>query len=72
MVTDATTSSICPFSSRNSADWKPSGRSWPMVCLMTRWPANPITAPGSARITSPCMAKEAETPPVVGLVRILT
>ena len=65
-----TTSSIWPFSSRNSAVWNPSGRSCPMVCLITRCPAKPITAPGSARITSPCMANDAETPPVVGSVRI--
>jgi len=42
-----------------------------MVCLITRWPANPTTAPGSTRITSPCIAKEAETPPVVGSVRMV-
>src|SRR5205823_14989550 len=65
-----TTASTMPCSSRNSAVWKPSGRSWPMVCLITRGPANPTTAPGSARITSPCMAYDADTPPVVGLVSI--
>ena len=27
-----------------------------------------MTAPGSARMTSPCMAYEADTPPVVGFV----
>ena len=36
---------------------------------MTRGPAKPISAPGSAICTSPSMAKEAVTPPVVGLVR---
>ena len=35
---------------------------------MTRGPANPITAPGSARIASPSIAYEALTPPVVGFV----
>ena len=40
--------------------------------MITRGPANPITAPGSARMTSPCMAYDADTPPVVGLVRIET
>ena len=40
-----------------------------MVCSITRGPAKPIRAPGSARITSPSMAKLAVTPPVVGSVR---
>ena len=39
-----------------------------MVSSITREPAKPITAPGSARVTSPNMAKEAVTPPVVGSV----
>src|SRR6202161_2789263 len=39
-----------------------------MVCSMTRGPANPISAPGSAMFKSPSMAKEAVTPPVVGSV----
>ena len=34
-----------------------------------RTPAKPMTAPGSAMITSPSMAKLAVTPPVVGSVR---
>jgi hypothetical protein len=37
---------------------------------MTRGPANPISARGSARMTSPSIAKLAVTPPVVGSVRI--
>src|SRR3970282_707067 len=37
---------------------------------MTRGAANPIRAFGSAMITSPSDANEAETPPVVGCVRI--
>ena len=41
-----------------------------MVCSMTRGPAKPISAPGSARITSPRLAKLAVTPPVVGSVRM--
>src|SRR2546430_10040632 len=61
-----------PCSSRNPAVWNPGGRSCPIVCLITRGPANPTTAPGSARITSPCIAYDADTPPVVGLVRIET
>ena len=35
---------------------------------MTRGPAKPMRAPGSARIMSPSMAKLAVTPPVVGSV----
>ena len=46
----------------------PAGRSPPMVCLMTRGPAKPISAPGSAMLMSPSVAKLAVTPPVVGLV----
>src|SRR6266852_5448378 len=61
-----TTMSIMPCSSRNSARWKPSGSFSRMVSSMTRAPAKPMTAPGSAKVTSPSMAKEAETPPVVG------
>ena len=38
--------------------------------MITRGPAKPIKAPGSARIISPSMAKLAETPPIVGSVRI--
>jgi hypothetical protein len=37
---------------------------------MTRGPAKPIRARGSARMTSPSIAKLAVTPPVVGSVRI--
>ena len=51
-----TTWSTMPWSRRNSAVWNPSGRSCPSVCLMTRGPAKPITAPGSARIASPSIA----------------
>ncbi len=40
-----------------------------MVCSMTRGPAKPMSAPGSARITSPRLAKLAVTPPVVGFVK---
>src|SRR6266480_5670638 len=65
-----TTMSTIPCSTRNSAVWNPSGRSCPIVCLITRGPAKPTTAPGSAMMTSPCIAYEADTPPVVGFVRI--
>lgn len=41
----------------------------PDVCSITRGPAKPISAPGSARIISPSIAKLAVTPPVVGSVR---
>ena len=63
--------SIKPCSSRNSDRWKPLGSFWPMVCSITLGPANPISAFGSARITSPSMAKLAVTPPVVGSVSTL-
>ena len=54
--------------SRNSEVWNPAGSVCFVVSLMTRAPANPIMAPGSARMTSPRVAKLAVTPPVVGLV----
>ena len=60
--------STMPCSSRYSARWKPSGSFSRMVSSITRAPAKPITAPGSARVMSPSMANEAETPPVVGSV----
>ena len=58
-----------PWSSRYSARWKPSGSFSPMVCSMTRGPAKPMRAPGSASMMSPKEAKLAVTPPVVGWVR---
>ena len=39
-----------------------------MVCSITRGPANPMSAFGSAMMTSPSIAKLAVTPPVVGSV----
>ena len=39
-----------------------------MVCSITRGPAKPISALGSAMFRSPSMAKLAVTPPVVGSV----
>ena len=39
-----------------------------MVCSITRGPAKPINAPGSAIFRSPSMANDAVTPPVVGSV----
>ena len=57
-----------PCSSWNSALWKPAGSLRWMVCSMTRGPAKATSAPGSARITSPCMANDAVTPPEVGSV----
>ena len=65
-----TTWSTKPCSSWYSARWKPSGRVWPMVCWITRGPAKPMRAPGSARMMSPSEAKLAVTPPVVGSVRM--
>ena len=38
------------------------------VCSITRGPAKPMSALGSAMTTSPIKAKEAETPPIVGSV----
>ena len=58
-----------PCSNRNSLVWKPGGSFLRTVDSMTLAPAKPMVAYGSARITSPSMAKLAVTPPVVGLVR---
>ena len=62
--------SMAPFSSRNSERWKPSGSVSRTVCSITRGPAKPMSAPGSAMTTSPMKAKLADTPPIVGSVRI--
>src|SRR5690606_20751207 len=64
----STMQSIAPFSSRNSARWKPSGNFVRTVCSMTRGPAKPISARGSAMTTSPRKQKLADTPPIVGSV----
>ncbi len=64
--------SSAPFAIRNSARWKPSGSFSRTVCSITRGPAKPISAPGSASTRSATNAKEAETPPIVGSVRIDT
>src|ERR1039458_8825042 len=64
-----TMASTNPWSTRNSERWKPLGSFCRMVCSMTRGPAKPTMAPGSARFTSPNMLKEAATPPVVGSVK---
>src|SRR3981189_1348293 len=58
--------STAPFSSRNSARWKPSGSFSRTVCSMTRGPAKPMSARGSAITVSPVIRKLAETPPMVG------
>src|SRR5208283_4880475 len=63
-----TTASSIPCCSRNSLRWKPSGSFWRIVCSMTRGPAKPMSAPGSAMFKSPSMAKDAVVPPVVGSV----
>src|SRR5690606_3512464 len=65
----STIMSIAPFSRRNSERRKPSGRVSRTVCSITRGPAKPISAPGSAMTTSPRNAKLADTPPMVGSVR---
>ena len=51
-----TTMSTMPWLFRYSARWKPSGSFSRMVCSITRWPAKPISAPGSASWTSPSIA----------------
>ena len=51
-----TTMSTMPWSFRYSARWKPSGSFSRMVCSITRGPAKPTRAPGSAIWTSPSMA----------------
>ena len=61
--------STMPCSTRNSLRWNPSGRVWRMVCSITRGPAKPISAFGSAMFRSPSIAYDAVTPPVVGSVR---
>jgi hypothetical protein len=52
----STTMSTMPCSLRYSARWKPSGSFSRMVCSITRGPAKPISAPGSAMWMSPSMA----------------
>src|SRR5690606_16595974 len=64
----STMQSIAPFSSRNSLRWKPSGSFVRTVCSITRGPAKPISARGSAITTSPRKQKLADTPPIVGSV----
>ena len=60
--------SINPCSSKNSAVWNSSGNFSPIVCSITLCPANPIFAPGSAKMISPKLANDAVTPPYVGSV----
>src|SRR5207302_248785 len=61
-----TTWSTMPCSSRYSARWNPPGNvSW-IVSSMTRAPATPLTAPGSASVMSPTNAQAAEPPPDAG------
>ena len=62
----ATTRSTNPWLDRNSARWKPGGSSAAIVPAVTRAPAKPMSASGSAMLTSPTAANEANTPPVVG------
>src|SRR5690606_40571744 len=50
-----------PFPTRRSSDLS-----------ITRGPAKPISAPGSASTRSATNANDAETPPIVGSVRIET
>ena len=67
----STIMSIAPVCNRNSARWKPSGSFSRTVFSMTRGPAKPINAFGSAITTSPTKAKLADTPPIVGSVSTL-
>lgn len=60
--------SIAPFSIRNSLRWNPGGSFSRTVCSITRGPAKPISAFGSAMFRSPSIAKLADTPPMVGSV----
>src|SRR3989338_7780769 len=64
-----TTKSMSPCSNKNSEVWKSGGSFWRMVCSMTRGPAKPISAFGSAIMKSPNEAKLAITPPMVGWVK---
>src|SRR5690242_1039449 len=68
----STIMSSAPLSSRNSARWNPSGSVSRTVCSITRGPAKPISAPGSASTRSATNANDADTPPMVGSVRIDT
>ena len=54
----STIRSSAPFSSRNSARWKPSGSFSRTVCSITRGPAKPISAPGSAMTRSATNAND--------------
>ena len=63
--------STAPLVTRNSARWKPSGSFSRTVFSITRGPAKPISAFGSAITTSPMKANEADTPPMVGSVSTL-
>ena len=68
MFARSTMASMRPCLSANSAVWKPLGSSCLMVSRMTRWPAKPSSALGSAMMMSPSVANDAVTPPVVGSV----
>ena len=57
-----------PCSSKNSAVWNPSGKSFPIVSFTTLGPAKPMRAFGSAMFISPSIEKEAVAPPKVGSV----
>ena len=61
--------SLKPCCNKNSALWNPFGNFCFIVCSITLGPAKPIKAFGSAKITSPKLAKLAVTPPVVGSVK---
>ena len=69
MTARPTTRSMKPWLNRNSARWKPGGSSCAIVPAWTRAPAKPMRAFGSATLTSPTAANDANTPPVVGSER---
>src|SRR6266404_7960992 len=64
----STTASSIPCLIKNSERWKSAGSCSFSVSAMTRGPAKPINARGSATLTSPSSATDAATPPVVGSV----
>ena len=56
----ATTRSMKPWANRNSERWKPAGSSWAIVPAETRDPAKPMSALGSAMLTSPTRGERGE------------
>ena len=61
-----------PCCSRNSLVWKPFGQLQAHGVPDGALAGEADQRAGSARVMSPCMAKLAATPPIVGLVKIET